>query len=96
LWFALAVVVGHNPDAPPYVVSDLSRNIERPDGIVATLQVTARPLDVLKPTARHILNDDPTRSASLNDAQRFGPEVGGVVTSSSCGAEWLAWIAGGE
>jgi hypothetical protein len=55
LWFALAVVVGHNPDAPPNVVADLNTNIERPDGIAFTFERTTRPLNVLKPSSRHVL-----------------------------------------
>jgi hypothetical protein len=97
LWFAFAVGVGHNPEAPPDVFSDLNCSINRPDGIRATFEVTTRPLNMLKPVARHVLKDDPTRSDGSNDAQGFVPKVElGSVASSSGGGVGLAGVARGE
>lgn len=94
LWLPLAVVVGHNPDAPPDVVSDLNCNIDRPCRVTDTFEVTTRPLNVVKPVARDVFKNDPTRSLALNDVEGVGPQVElGAGSSSSGRGMRLAGVA---
>lgn len=78
------------------MLSDLNRNIDRPDRIAETVEVVARPVDVFKASARNIFKNDPTRSESLNDCERFRPPVARTISTTSGSAERLARIAGGK
>jgi hypothetical protein len=94
-----ALGVGHvacDPIEPlPYVrgVDRESRNIDRPSGVASSFQISSNSVEPSVPSlSRNLLSQDDRGSACLNEAVEVGPEVAGIVCSSSfaCDRERLA------
>jgi hypothetical protein len=91
-WFALAVGVGQPDDAMPATLPRWNRSvhIERRCGVARSFEITTHPVNSANSNARNVLSNDPTGLHFSDDAKELGPKVGGVVASSSGGAEGLA------
>lgn len=77
--------MGHN-EAPGALVGGTdarSRNNERPDGVVKTLQVSRHIFECHADEPRNILSKDPSGPELLHDAKHLRPERTVVLCASS-------------